>query len=60
LGKGYKPEDVKTFEQVFKIITSPDFIYKDKLPEIKKKFIELCNRTNLPIPPEMEIIGETK
>jgi hypothetical protein len=60
LGKGYKPEDVKTFEQVFKIITSPNFVYKDKLPEIKKKFVELCNRTNLPIPPEIETIGETK
>jgi cytochrome c-type biogenesis protein CcmF len=30
------------------------FKYKDFLPEIKEKFIELLNRTNLPIPPETE------
>jgi len=54
LGPGYTEKDVKTFEQVFKIMTSPSFKYKDFLPEIKEKFIELLNRTNLPIPPETE------
>ncbi len=54
LGPGYTENDVKTFEQVFKIMTSPSFKYKDFLPEIKEKFIELLNRTNLPIPPETE------
>ncbi len=54
LGPGYTENDVKTFEQVFKIVTSPSFKYKDFLPEIKEKFIELLNRTNLPIPPETE------
>jgi hypothetical protein len=54
LGPGYTENDVKTFEQVFKIMTSQSFKYKDFLPEIKEKFIELLNRTNLPIPPETE------
>jgi hypothetical protein len=57
LGTGYKPEDVRTFEQVLKIMTSPNFKYREFLPEIKEKFIELLNRTKLPIPPETELLS---
>lgn len=57
LGSGYKPEDVRTFEQVLKIMTSPNFKYREFLPEIKEKFIELLNRTKLPIPPETELLS---
>ena len=57
LGKGYKEEDVKTFEKVLKIMTSPGFRYKENLPAIKEKFIELLNRTSLPIPPETELLA---
>ena len=54
LGPGYTEKDVRTFEQVLNIMTSPSFIYKEFLPEIKEKFIELLDRTKLPIPPETE------
>ena len=57
LGKGYTENDVKTFEKVLDIMTSPDFEMKDKLPEIKKKFIELCERTGLEIPSEINRLG---
>ena len=58
LGTGYKQEDVRTFEQVLKIMTSPNFKHKDFLPDIKEKFIELLNRTGLPIPPETELLSK--
>lgn len=54
LGPGYTEKDVKTFEQVLSIMTSPSFKYKEFLPQIKEKFIELLDRTKLPIPPETE------
>jgi hypothetical protein len=38
-------------------MTAPNFKYKEFLPEIKDKFIELLNRTGLPIPPETERLG---
>lgn len=57
LGPGYTEKDVKTFEQVLDIMTSPNFKYKENLPEIKEKFINLLNRTKLPIPPETERLG---
>jgi len=57
LGTGYTENDVKTFEKVLNIMTSPSFKYKEFLPQIKEKFIELLNRTGLPIPPETEKLG---
>jgi len=60
LGKGYKEDDVKTFEQVLKIMTSPGFRYKENLPAIKERFIELLKRTDLPIPPETELLDRNK
>jgi hypothetical protein len=56
LGKGYTTDDVKTFEQVFNIIMSPDFELKDKLPEIKERFLEFLQRVGLEIPTEVNII----
>jgi hypothetical protein len=53
LGKGYSPDQVKTFESVFKIITSPNFSMKDQLPVIKERFLEYMERTGLPVPPEI-------
>jgi hypothetical protein len=38
-------------------MTSPNFKYREFLPEIKEKFIELLNRTKLPIPPETELLS---
>jgi hypothetical protein len=53
LGKGYSPDQVKTFESVFKIITSPGFSMKDQLPVIKERFLEYMERTGLPVPSEI-------
>jgi hypothetical protein len=57
LGPGYSESDVKTFEKVLSIMTSPNFKYKEFLPQIKEKFIQLLNRTDLPVPPETEKLG---
>jgi hypothetical protein len=57
LGPGYSENDVKTFEKVLSIMTSPNFKYKEFLPQIKEKFIQLLNRTDLPVPPETEKLG---
>ena len=53
----YSENDVKTFEKVLSIMTSPNFKYKEFLPQIKEKFIQLLNRTDLPVPPETEKLG---
>jgi hypothetical protein len=56
LGTGYSLNDVKTFESLLNIINSPDFELKEKLPEIKSKFIEYLTRANLEIPAEINQI----
>jgi len=56
LGKGHGIADVKTFEDVLKIIKSPTFDLHDKLPEIKERYIEFLNRAGLPIPSEINQI----
>jgi hypothetical protein len=56
LGRGYTPNDVKSFEDLFKIIISPNFELRDRLPDIKEKFIEYLNRVSLPIPSEINSI----
>jgi hypothetical protein len=56
LGKGYTQDDIKTFESLLKIITSPDFHLKDKLPDIKERFLEYMERTGLPVPSEIDYL----
>ena len=56
LGSGYSPNDVKTFEALFKIITNPKFELYEKLPEIKERFLEYMERTGLEVPREMNTI----
>jgi hypothetical protein len=56
LGPGYKPENVRTFEDVFNIITSPGFELEDKLGDIKTKYIEFLNRVGLELPIELNRI----
>ena len=56
LGKGYTTNDVKTFEKLYKIITSPEFELRDKLPEIKERFVEFLQRVGLEIPTEINRI----
>jgi|688.fasta_scaffold39517_6 hypothetical protein len=56
LGPGYTPEEVKTFEQVFSIISDPSFELYDNLEEIKDKFKEYLERTGLEVPSEINRI----
>ncbi len=56
LGEGYSEDEVKTFEQLFDVITSPDFELRDKLPEIKERFLEFLQRVGLEIPTEVNRI----
>lgn len=57
LGPGYSPNDVKTFEQVLKIIENPAFDLHYKLPEIKETFLEYLERVGLEIPSEINRIS---
>lgn len=56
LGPGYTPNDVKSFEQVLKIIEDPGFDLNYKLPEIKETFLEYLQRVGLEIPQEINRI----
>jgi hypothetical protein len=56
LGKGYTQDQIKTFESLFKIITSKDFPMKDQLPVIKERFLEYMERTGLPVPTEINYL----
>jgi hypothetical protein len=56
LGEGYSQDQIKTFEALFKIITSPNFKMKDKLPIIKERFLEYMERTGLPVPTEINYL----
>lgn len=56
LGPGYKPSDVRTFEDVFGIITSSDFDLKDSMDDIKRRYIDFLNRAGLEIPTELNRI----
>ena len=56
LGKGYTADQIKTFESLFKVITSPNFPMKDKLPVIKERFLEYMERTGLPVPNEINYL----
>jgi hypothetical protein len=53
LGPGYTPNDVKTFEQVLKIVEDPGFDLNYKLPGIKETFLEYLERVGLEIPSEI-------
>jgi len=57
LGPGYTQEDVKTFEQVLKIIEDPKFELHDQLPEIKETFLQYLERVGLEIPSEINRIA---
>jgi hypothetical protein len=53
-GPKFKPDDVLTWEQVWKVIHSDDFILKDKLPEILALAKKGIVRKGYPVPPELE------
>jgi hypothetical protein len=53
LGGEYDINDVKTFEDLLRIIESDDFDLHDRLPAIIEKFKEYLTRANLEIPSEI-------
>lgn len=54
LGRKHNLDSVKTFEDVMAIIKSPDFDLKDKLPEIREKYLEFMERSKLETPKEIK------
>ena len=52
-GRGIKPEDVKTFEDAWKIVTSPGFEYADRIEEIKQDLIRYLTNAGYVIPTEV-------
>jgi hypothetical protein len=54
LGSGYSINDVKTFEKLYQIISSPNFELYDKVDEIEEKFLEYITRANLERPSEIK------
>jgi hypothetical protein len=53
-GSSFKPNEVQTWEQLWDVINSSDFILKDKLPEILAMVKKGIERKNYPVPPELE------
>ncbi|MEM4260963.1 MAG: hypothetical protein QXG00_07015 [Candidatus Woesearchaeota archaeon] len=52
LGPNTTKEDTQSFETIYKKMMSPDFPYKDKIPQIKKNYINRLKEKNLEIPGE--------
>jgi hypothetical protein len=53
LGKGFGENDVKTFEDVWSIVSSPDFIHSDKFEDIKKDLLRYLENGGYEIPVEV-------
>jgi hypothetical protein len=52
-GPDVKENEVKTFEDVWKIVTSPNFIYSDKLEKIKENLVKYLTNGGFEIPVEI-------
>lgn len=52
-GGGVKPDNVKTFEEVWNIVTSPNFKYSDRVEEIRQDLIRYLNNAGYVIPTEV-------
>jgi hypothetical protein len=52
-GGGVSPDDVKTFEQAWKMVKSPNFIHKDRFESIKDDLIRYLTNGNYEIPTEL-------
>jgi hypothetical protein len=52
-GKGISPDDVKTFEDAWELVSSDNFKHKDKLGEIKDDFVRYLERGDYEIPDEI-------
>jgi hypothetical protein len=52
-GPGIKENDIRTFEKAWKVVTSPSYIYSDKVEEIKDNLIKYLQRGGFEIPTEL-------
>ena len=52
-GGGVKADNVKTFEDVWNIVTSPNFKYSDRAEEIRQDLIRYLNNAGYVIPTEV-------
>lgn len=52
-GGGVNPDNVKTFEDVWNIVTSPNFKYNDRIEEIRQDLIRYLNNAGYVIPTEV-------
>jgi hypothetical protein len=50
---GVKPDDVKTFEDTWKIVTSSGFKYSDRIEDIKQDLIRYLTNAGYVIPTEV-------
>ncbi len=53
-GPGVRPENVKTFEDAWNLVTAPNFVHRDKLPEITEDLVRYLEKAKLPIPVEVQ------
>jgi len=53
-GKGIKPKDVGSFEQIWHLIHQPNWQYRNKLNEIIKEYKQKLIDIGLPLPEEMK------
>ncbi len=52
-GPGIKEDDIKTFEKAWRVVTSPNYIHRDKVDEIKDNLIKYLQRGGFEIPTEL-------
>jgi hypothetical protein len=53
-GPGYKEENFKTFEDAWKIVTSPNFTHKEKISEIANDLVRYLGQAGYVIPEEVK------
>jgi len=53
-GPGIRPDQVKTFEDAWSQVTSLNYVYNDRFPEIMEDFVRYLENAKLPIPSEVQ------
>jgi len=53
-GPGIRPDQVKTFEDAWSLVTSLSYVYNDRFPEIMEDFVRYLENAKLPIPSEVQ------
>lgn len=53
-GKGYRPDDVVTFESAYSIMENSDFKWRKNIDLIKKNLKKFLERASLKVPTEIE------